>query len=331
VRVSVIIPTYKRPESLSRCLDALACQDTQPDEILVVVRHEDEASRERIRMRGGEPIRLVPITVPAGRPGLVAALNAGISVARGEIVCLTDDDAQPHRDWISRILATYAVDSKIGAVGGRDWVYTGERLVEGAEPAVGTISWFGRTTGNHHVGIGAARDVDVLKGVNLSMRGDLLRRIRFDARLLGLGTEHHWELMLCLSLRRSGYRIIYDPAIAVEHRPQPRVDEDREFGPRQVRDASHNETIAVLEHLPAWRRPMYLAWALAIGTTDSPGLAQTIRSLVTSGDSRWPALRGALTGRVLGLRTYLRSQRKERPRTGEHPAESEQSAEISAS
>ena len=71
----------------------------------------------------------MPIDVPAGRPGFVAALNAGVAASRGEIVCLTDDDAEPHADWISRILETFG-RSRIGAVGGRDWVYHGGQLEE---------------------------------------------------------------------------------------------------------------------------------------------------------------------------------------------------------
>src|SRR5215472_16694298 len=103
MRVSVIVPTYNRPESLSRCLDALARQDAQPEEILVVVRHDDEPSRRHVDARRNEPIRLLPLYVPAGHPGLVAALNAGAHASSGEVVCLTDDDAEPHADWISRI------------------------------------------------------------------------------------------------------------------------------------------------------------------------------------------------------------------------------------
>jgi cellulose synthase/poly-beta-1,6-N-acetylglucosamine synthase-like glycosyltransferase len=297
-----------RPESLSRCLDALVRQDRQADEILVVVRRDDEASRQHIRMRGGESIRPVPIDVPTGRPGFVAALNAGVDASSGEIVCLTDDDAEPRPDWIFRILATYAADPKIGAVGGRDWIYEGEWLVDGAEPVVGTISWLGTTPGNHHLGVGPARDVDVLKGVNLSMRGDLLRRIRFDKRLLGRGTEHHSELMLCLTLRRLGYRIVYDPAIAVEHRPQPRVGGSRGYGPIEVRAASHNETLAFLEHLPPMGRAVHLLWTTAIGTRGAPGLAQAIRLLLSTGDPKPRLLWGNVTGRGLAVLTYLRSR-----------------------
>jgi len=312
MRVSVVVPTYKRPESLCRCLDALARQDRQPDEILVVARREDKASQRCISERKGEPIRLVPIDVPAGRPGVVMALNAGVEASSGEIVCLTDDDAEARPDWISRILETFATDPRIGAVGGRDWIFQGGRLEDGARSNVGTISWFGQITGNHHLGVGPPRDVAVLKGVNLSVRGELIRQVGFDTRLLGITTEHHWEIGLCLRLLRTGYRIVYDPATAVDHRPQPRVAEAREFGPRQVRDAVHNETLALLEYLPAWRRPVYLAWAIVIGTSTTPGVAQTIRSLLSHRDLRWSLFSRAQSGRILGLRTYQRSRRAER-------------------
>ncbi len=265
------------------CLDALARQAMPADEILVVARRDDSISRQAIQGRQG-PIRLIPIDVPAGRPGFVAALNAGIDASSGEVVCLTDDDAEPRSDWISRVVATFAEDASIGAVGGRDWVYHGGRLEDGAESVVGTISWWGRAIGRHHLGVGPVRDVEVLKGVNLSARGDLIRAVGFDARLFGVATEHHSELGLCLRLRRMGHRVVYDPAIAVDHRPRPRAAEAREFGPRQVRDATHNETLALLEHLSPPGRVAHILWSTAIGTGNAPGLAQALRSLVRCGD-----------------------------------------------
>jgi glycosyltransferase involved in cell wall biosynthesis len=300
MRVSVIVPTYKRPESLSHCLDALAAQDTQPDEILVVVRPEDYATLDVVQRHAG-----AAFTIPIERPGVVAAMNAGADASSGDVVALTDDDSRPYPDWISRLVTTYASDPAIGAVGGRDWVYHGDRLEDGAQPVVGMIDWFGRLTGNHHLGVGPPRDVEVLKGVNLSMRGDLLRQLRFDERLRGVGTEHHWELVLCLRLRRMGYRIVYDPAIAVEHRPQPRVEGRRSLDtPRAACDASHNETLALLEHLPGCQQVPYLFWTVAVGTGGAPGLARALRF-----PGRWPLFLGALTGRILGLYTYLRSRR----------------------
>jgi glycosyltransferase involved in cell wall biosynthesis len=309
MRVSVIVPTYKRPKSLSRCLDALLRQDMQPDEILVVARPEDIASHEVVRRRT-KLVRLVKVE----QPGVIAAMNIGVDASTGDVVALTDDDSEPHTDWIRRIVTMYTSDSQIAAVGGRDLVYNEGQLEKGSERVVGLIDWFGRITGNHHMGVGPPRDVDILKGVNLSVKGELLRHLRFDERLRGLGTEHHWELSLCLTLRRLGFRIVYDPCIAVDHHPQPRIEGERALNaPVHVRNATHNETLALLEYLPAWRRPVYLVWAITIGTSTAPGLAQTIRSLVKSGIAHWPLLGAALAGRALGVRTYLCLRHDERP------------------
>lgn len=303
MRISVLVPTYKRADSLARCLDALVAQHTPAEEILVVVREEDLAGQAVVRSFQ-TPVGLVLV----GRAGVIAAMNAGVEVSTGEIVALTDDDAAPQPDWLTRITAAYASDARIAAVGGRDWVYAKAGLIDGAAHTVGTVNLVGRVTGNHHLGVGPPRDVDVLKGVNLSVRGELLRRIGFDQRLIGVGTEHHWELSLCLELRRRGLRVVYDPSIAVEHHPQPRVDDSRRFSARELHDSTHNETLAILEYLPAWRRPLFLTWAFAVGTGPKPGLAQLLRAM-TQRKLNWAQFIGAQSGLLLGLRSYLRSRR----------------------
>jgi glycosyltransferase involved in cell wall biosynthesis len=303
VRISVVVPTYKRPQSLARCLDALDRQERAADETIVVVRRGDTASQEVLNARSRPP-RIVAVE----RSGVVAAMNAGIDVSSGDVVALTDDDSAPHADWLGRMAATYESDPQIAAVGGRDWLYKQGRLWQGSARTVGTISRFGRVTGNHHLGVGSPRDVDVLKGVNLSVRGELLRAVRIDERLRGIGTEHHWELSLCLTLRRRGFRVIYDPAIAVDHYPQPRVDDSRKFDVRELRDATHNDTLAILEHLPARQRLRYYAWAFAVGTSSTPGVAQMLRTLPARGADGCALFYGAQRGLIDGVRTYRRSR-----------------------
>ena len=303
MRISVVVPSYRRPESLARCLDALERQELAPEETIVVIRGEDEASDRLLRARTSPP-RIVTVE----RSGVVAAMNAGIDVSSGDVVALTDNDSEPHADWLRRIAATYAVDPQIGAVGGRDWLYIRGRLWQGSTRTVGTIGRFGRVKGNHHLGVGPPRDVDVLKGVNLSVRGELLRELRIDERLVGVGTEHHWELSLCFAIKRRGFRIIYDPAIAVDHHPQPRVDDSRRFNARELRDATHNDTLAVLEHLQGRERALYLAWAFAVGTRTTPGVAQMIRTLPSLGRESLLQLYGAQCGRLAAVRSYRRSR-----------------------
>jgi GT2 family glycosyltransferase len=315
MRISVIVPTYRRPEVLSSCLKALSGQDRPPDEVIVVVRREDRSSL-LVAGRYKDWARVVPIDVPAGSPGVVMALNAGVAASSGEIVCLTDDDAQAHPDWIARILDAFDLDPRIGAVGGRDLVFHDGRLEDGEKARVGMVGWFGRTAGNHHLGVGGARDVDVLKGVNLSVRGDLIREVGFDTRLRAVTTEHHWELGLCLRLLRMGYRVVYDPAIAVDHHPQPRVAEDRERRERDVRDAAHNETLAMLEHLSLPGKATHLAWTTGVGSRAMPGLVSSFRTGGGNRGGRLALLRGNLGGRAQAVVTFARSRSPARLRSG---------------
>ncbi len=120
-------------------------------------------------------------------------MSAGLEVARGDIVAITDDDAAPHPDWLARIEAYFSTHQGLAGVGGRDVVCHGEHPEGGAREVVGKVQWFGRVIGNHHLGIGRAREVDELKGVNCAYRHAALRRVGFDERLRGTGAQVHWE------------------------------------------------------------------------------------------------------------------------------------------
>ena len=305
MRISVVIPTYGRPQSLGRTLDALARQQRRAEETIVVARAQDTASQEAAR---AHPLGARVVLVE--RAGVVAAMNAGIAATSGEVVALTDDDAEPHADWLARIERSYEQGPReLAAVGGRDWVYIRGRLWDGAEQVVGRVGWCGRVTGNHHLGVGPARDVDVLKGVNLSVRGELLREIAIDERLRGVGTEHHWELALCLALRARGLRVLYDPQIAVDHHSLPRVEDSRQFSAAEVSDAAHNMTLALLEFLPPWRRAAYVVWAAAVGISPAPGIAQLLRSPPRRRGQALASFLGAQRGLAAGVLSYLRFRR----------------------
>ncbi|MBS7538483.1 glycosyltransferase family 2 protein [Ancylobacter lacus] len=306
MKITVLVPTYRRGDDLVRCLAALKEQLRPPEEIVVVHRADDEITRAVLAGPAAEglPLRLVIVEVP----GQVAALNKGVAGSSGDIVCITDDDAAPRPDWVARIAEHFASDERIGGVGGRDRVHEHGTVVEGEAATVGRVQFFGRHIGNHHIGAGAPRDVDILKGANMSYRRAALLDAGFDTRLLGAGAQVANDMKVALSLRRRGWRLIYDPAVIVEHYPAVRHDVDgrQMFSAEATRNRAHNETLALLDFLPASRVPLFAAWALAIGTPDVPGLAQAARMLVKGAPHVGARLGAALSGRVGGTLTWLR-------------------------
>ncbi len=301
VRVSVLVPSYRRTESLQRCLAALAAQTHAADEVVVGARAGDDATVSIAKAAGRAGLPITVATTSMG--GVVAAMQAALDVATGDIIALTDDDARPFTTWIESLLAHFASAPDVGGVGGRDW----QPLERGHAPRVGTVQWFGRVIGNHHLGVGPPQDVDVLKGVNCSFRAPLLRAVGFDQRLRGAGAQLYWELGVCLPMRQAGWRLIYDPAVGVDHDVAPRHDADQlhrgVFSAAPLANAAHNETVALVEGRHGAARAAFLAWALLVGTAEAPGPAQCVRQLLR-GDwlvlRRW---RATVAGRRAGLAT----------------------------
>jgi cellulose synthase/poly-beta-1,6-N-acetylglucosamine synthase-like glycosyltransferase len=273
--ISVIVPSYRRPDDLRLCLDALCEQARNPDEVIVVVREDDLDTRRVAEDFVNElPLQIIDVT----KPGLVPALNAGLSAAQGTVIAFTDDDASPRVDWLERLSAHYSSDPTIGGVGGRDAV------VGNTDPGVdssrvGRVQWTGRCTAGHHRGMGPARCVDVLKGVNMSFTAEALAGLKFDESLRGSGAGVHCDLAISLDVRHKGWLLMYDPALVVDHRAVDRTpgDEREQQSELSVSNNSYNETRILLRYLTGWHRPAFVVWGFLAGTHASPGLAQLFR------------------------------------------------------
>ena len=306
--ISVVIPTYRRPKELARCLDALKKQKVPTYEVLVVVRDTDTETWTFLQTFNLEllPMRTVTVNVS----GVVAAMNVGMDATSGDIIAFTDDDAAPHTDWLERIETHFLSDSNIGGVGGRDWVYQGTRLEEGEREVVGQVQWFGRVIGEHHLGVGEPREVDVLKGVNMSFRRTAIAEMHFDRRMRGTGAAPHFELAFSLALKRAGWKLIYDPKIAVDHFPAQRFDEDQrnKFNDIAFFNSVHNETLVLLENLPLIRRTVFVLWAILVGTRDAPGFVQWLRFIPKEGSLAGQKLRASLRGRRQAWETWQQSK-----------------------
>jgi GT2 family glycosyltransferase len=112
--VSVVVPTYQRPDLLSRCLAALTAQDFDHRryEIIVADDGPSEETRRAVERwagvtHGGPRIRYVPVT---GNHGPAAARNCGWWRAAGPIIAFTDDDTIADPQWLRAGLAAFEDD-----------------------------------------------------------------------------------------------------------------------------------------------------------------------------------------------------------------------------
>ena len=115
--LTVAISTLDRPDSLSRCLDALWSGDVLPMEVIVVDQSRGDTTSsiiERCRARG-----LPIIYVRQQASGLAGSQNAAIARARCPIIAVLDDDCIPERGWIAVVEKSFASCQTLAALTGR--------------------------------------------------------------------------------------------------------------------------------------------------------------------------------------------------------------------
>ena len=117
--ISVLICTYNRHDLLDTAIRSIVegC-DEKPDE-LVVVNGGDEQTDEVVNRyvgTGTVDVRLIKTV----NVNLANSRNIGLAECRGEVVAMTDDDAEEvFPDWIRRIRVVFDRNPGAGAVGGR--------------------------------------------------------------------------------------------------------------------------------------------------------------------------------------------------------------------
>ncbi|HKU63106.1 MAG TPA: glycosyltransferase [Gemmatimonadales bacterium] len=215
VRISVVIPTYRRRPSLERALRALTRQTVPPDEFeVVVVANGPDDGTGALLATFTAPFALRPLH--RAQPGRAGACNQGIAATTGDLVVLLDDDMEPVPDFLAAHRRAHGLASA-GVVGAAPVV-----LGPDASAAAGYIAArFARhlaklATPGHQFG---ARD---FYSGNFSIgRAELIAAGMFDEGFVEYGNE---DLELARRLVRRGVRLVFSPeAIAHQHY-------DKDFG-----------------------------------------------------------------------------------------------------
>jgi len=103
--VSVIVPTFRRPEGLKAAVASLIAQSHQPDE-LIIVDNSPEAGARQTAQNTQAVARFDVTYVHAPSPGVANARNAGLAAAKGRYIAFLDDDEIATPLWLAALLYT---------------------------------------------------------------------------------------------------------------------------------------------------------------------------------------------------------------------------------
>lgn len=120
-RVSVIVPTMRRPESLERALRSLFGQ-TAPMASIVVVDNDPAGTAKATvaRLTPDCPCALIYRHEP--RPGVATARNTGLSMTDAPLIAFLDDDEAASPGWLAALLSALdqtRTDVVFGPIAGR--------------------------------------------------------------------------------------------------------------------------------------------------------------------------------------------------------------------
>lgn len=105
IEVSVLIPTFRRPQSFLRAARSVLSQRGAPSFELIAVDNSPEGSAlaafETLTGETEAPFRWVH----EPRPGVAHARNAALALARGRLVAWLDDDEEACPDWLAALVA----------------------------------------------------------------------------------------------------------------------------------------------------------------------------------------------------------------------------------
>ncbi|HLK85865.1 MAG TPA: glycosyltransferase [Candidatus Binataceae bacterium] len=220
MKISLVIATHARPDSLARLLQSLAPQ---------LLDRGGAAAREILLAENGTPERsLLPATAPPlqhlhdARPGKCRVQNAAIRRAAGEIIACLDDDLVAAPDYLDQVERFFAEHPEFAAMKGRILPAEDPALKLGAEAA----PWLDLPIVDHGEETVEVRGV---LGANMAFRASALARVGlFDERLGPGAAGHEEETEMSLRLRRAGFRIGYAPRALVYHDVDPaRADRAR--------------------------------------------------------------------------------------------------------
>jgi glycosyltransferase involved in cell wall biosynthesis len=234
--LSVIIPTRNRAKSLKVLLDSLqsaARPNSTKVEIIVVNNGSTDETSQILNEEAGiaRPLELVVLHQPI--PGKANAINLALTVARGEILMIVDDDVSIHPQCLVKHLDAYE-QSSFSAVQGK--VQPG-RDPEGQCADLRQLQKYNIPLVDYG---DAIIQIQGLTGTNMSFKREVLERIgAFDVRLGPGAAGFSEDTEFSMRIRRAGFKIGYTPHAIVYHELNP-----QRYGRAYNRDVEYRKGLS---------------------------------------------------------------------------------------
>lgn len=308
--VTVLIPSYLRPNQLTECVESIAKGEVLPKAVLVVYREGDESTAQAIETLEAS---LDTFPVEGARvetPGHIPPVETGVSNCETEYVALLDDDTEVKPYWLRELMAPFE-DPSVGVVGGAAVVPDMQGKTSDSD--AGRLRFTGQLGGGlMWCTEGEVREVDNVPEGNSAWQTELLQSIDIP-QFLREGDSKFYGFYLTLSAKERGYQVVFNPEAFIWHYPGERDPSlDRTDQHRQHWLSSRNYALIALQKMTPGRALLYYLHAFLVGTYGDVGLLRALHMFLT-GDDKWRCVVSCGKGRIDALRQYFGRSSRSRP------------------
>ena len=211
-QVSIIIPVRNNAKLTVECLLSIRAHTSGASYEIIVI--NDASSQETADILS--PIKNIRhIRNPENR-GFLLSCNRAAEEARGRYILIMNNDVQVTAGWLAPLIETFASHEKVGAVSPKILFPDGRLQEAGARIRQDASSQLiGLRDDPALPRYNYLREVDYCSGVCLMIESESFRELGgFDA---AFAPAYYEDADLCLRLRSSGKRIMYNPNSVVVH------------------------------------------------------------------------------------------------------------------
>jgi GT2 family glycosyltransferase len=241
-RVSVVIPNWNGAVWLVRCLRSLRDQSYRDFELILV----DNASTDDSRLvleREYPEARWVPLS---HNRGFAAAVNAGIRVARGDLIALLNNDTEVEPGWLASLVDALDRRPDVAFAASRMRSASDRNRIDGAGDA---MNWYASPS---KIGMQELDDgrFDVEREVFGACAGAAIYRRELFGEI-GLFEESFFayieDVDVSFRAQLAGLRCLYVPAAVVYHVGSATAGRNSSFA---LRLATRNQLLLVVRNYP---------------------------------------------------------------------------------
>jgi len=194
-KVSVIIPVYNGSKTLKECLASVLNQTYNNYEVIVVDNNSTDNTKKIIKefQEKADKIKYV-FEAKIGRG---AARNAGIKLAEGKIIAMTDSDCIVPQNWLETLIKPILCD--------------GENAVMGSEKEIISNFWTKNIQKVRHTAYNKCANgkyINFIDTKNFAIKSEIVKNLMFDQNLKAcedidfyLRTRKHFKIVFLESLK----------------------------------------------------------------------------------------------------------------------------------